>query len=225
MVWKTFSRWLSDTKREGKKTREIEAPFTYMFTTSTLELQTCDSGWSCRLGHRRDRPCGHKAQAALVREVPLTWQVFDNSSQCYGKTDLMAQNRKLWDIFSKPRHIPLHWEFNKSYSCTRHSPIILNSALQWLYPPIPPNFIKLCACMTACVLSYVRLFATLRTVARQAPPSMGFSRQEYWSGSLYFPPRDIPDQGSKPGPLYLLHCRQILYHCCCCCWQVLILSN
>ena len=42
MVWKTFSRWLSDTKREGKKTREIEAPFTYMFTTSTLELQTCD---------------------------------------------------------------------------------------------------------------------------------------------------------------------------------------
>ena len=35
-------------------------------------------------------------------------------------------------------------------------------------------------------LSLVRLFATPRTVAYQAPPSMGFSRQEYWSG-LPFP--------------------------------------
>ena len=35
-------------------------------------------------------------------------------------------------------------------------------------------------------LSRVRLFATPRTVAHQAPPSMGFSRQEYWSG-LPFP--------------------------------------
>jgi len=32
------------------------------------------------------------------------------------------------------------------------------------------------------LLSHVRLFATPRTVAYQAPPSMGFSRQEYWSG-------------------------------------------
>ena len=35
-------------------------------------------------------------------------------------------------------------------------------------------------------LSHVRLFATPWTVAHQAPPSMGFSRQEYWSG-LPFP--------------------------------------
>ena len=34
-------------------------------------------------------------------------------------------------------------------------------------------------------LSRVRLFATPRTVAYQAPPSMGFSRQEYWSGSPF----------------------------------------
>ena len=33
-----------------------------------------------------------------------------------------------------------------------------------------------------CLLSCVRLFATLRTVDRQAPLSMGLSRQEYWSG-------------------------------------------
>ena len=38
-------------------------------------------------------------------------------------------------------------------------------------------------------LSCVRLFVTLWTVAHQAPPSMGFSRQEYWSGVLFPSPR------------------------------------
>ena len=47
-------------------------------------------------------------------------------------------------------------------------------------------------------LSHVRLFATPRTVAYQAPPSMGFSRQEYWSG-LWFPsPGDHLDSGIEP---------------------------
>ena len=42
-------------------------------------------------------------------------------------------------------------------------------------------------------------FATPRTVACQAPLSMGFPRQEYW-GELPFPPlRDIPNPGFKPG--------------------------
>ena len=46
-------------------------------------------------------------------------------------------------------------------------------------------------------LSHVRLFATLWTVARQAPLSMGFSRQEDWSGSPRSPPGDLPDPGIK----------------------------
>ena len=41
--------------------------------------------------------------------------------------------------------------------------------------------------------SHVRLFVTLWTVARQAPLSMGFSRQEYWSGLPFSPPGDLPD--------------------------------
>ena len=36
------------------------------------------------------------------------------------------------------------------------------------------------------------------TVARQAPLSMGFSRQEYWSGLLFPPPGDLPDPGIEP---------------------------
>ena len=36
------------------------------------------------------------------------------------------------------------------------------------------------------------------TVAHQAPLSMGFSRQEYWSGLPFPPPRDIPDSRIEP---------------------------
>ena len=37
------------------------------------------------------------------------------------------------------------------------------------------------------------------TVACQAPPSMGFSRQEYWSGLPFPPAGDLPDPGTEPG--------------------------
>ena len=47
-------------------------------------------------------------------------------------------------------------------------------------------------------LSRVRLFATPRTVAYQAPPSRGFSRQEYWSGLPFPSPEDLPDPGIEP---------------------------
>ena len=46
--------------------------------------------------------------------------------------------------------------------------------------------------------SFIQLFATLCTVARQAPLSMGFSRQEYWSGLPCPPPGDLPDSGIEP---------------------------
>ena len=52
------------------------------------------------------------------------------------------------------------------------------------------------------------LFVTPRTLAHQ-PLSMGFSRQECWSGLPFPSPGELPDQGSNPS---LLHCRQILYH-------------
>ena len=46
--------------------------------------------------------------------------------------------------------------------------------------------------------SHVQLFATLWAVARQAPLSTGFSRQEYGSGLLCSAPEDLPDPGIKP---------------------------
>ena len=47
-------------------------------------------------------------------------------------------------------------------------------------------------------LSRVRLFVTPWTVAHQAPPSMGFSRQEYWSGLSFPSPGGLPDPGIEP---------------------------
>ena len=48
------------------------------------------------------------------------------------------------------------------------------------------------------LLSRVRLSATPWTVAYQAPPSMGFSKQEYWSGLPFPSPGDFPDLGIEP---------------------------
>ena len=53
------------------------------------------------------------------------------------------------------------------------------------------------ACMHAKSLT-VRLCATLWTVASQAPLSVGFFRQEYWSGELFPSPGDLPNPGIEP---------------------------
>ena len=51
------------------------------------------------------------------------------------------------------------------------------------------------------MLSCVQLFATPWTVPCQVPPSMGFSRQEYWSGLPFPSPGDLPNPGIKPRSL------------------------
>ena len=56
------------------------------------------------------------------------------------------------------------------------------------------------ACMLRC-FSCVWLFATLWTVAHQASLSLGFTRQEYWSGLPFPTPGDLPDSGIKPTSL------------------------
>ena len=48
------------------------------------------------------------------------------------------------------------------------------------------------------VLSYVRLFATPWTVARQTLLSVGFSWQEYWSVVPFLPPEDFPNPETEP---------------------------
>ena len=56
-------------------------------------------------------------------------------------------------------------------------------------------------CIHAQSLSRLQLFATPWTIACQAPLSMGFSRQEYWSGLSFPSPGDHPDPGIEPASL------------------------
>ena len=69
---------------------------------------------------------------------------------------------------------------------------ILNTELLFQYPG------DACFCVCVCMLSCVQLFATPWTVAHQAPLSMEFFRQEYWSGLPFPSPGDLPDPGIEP---------------------------
>ena len=70
-----------------------------------------------------------------------------------------------------------------------------------LFPPSPFQALQLFLITHVCVLSsfsHVQFFVTLGTLASQAPLSMGFSRQEYWSGLSFPPPGDLPNPGIQP---------------------------
>ena len=69
---------------------------------------------------------------------------------------------------------------------------------------VPGIVLRTLDVLRVCMLShfsFIQLFATPWTVARQAPLSIEFSRQEYWGGLLFPPPADLPDAGIKPESL------------------------
>ena len=98
--------------------------------------------------------------------------------------------------------------FNNRYFCLR-SLKCSNAYLPPLLPPPPSTFQE--SLQLKCLdvdtevsievksLSHVRLFATPWTVVHHAPPSMGFSRQKYWSGLPFPSPEDLPDPGIEAG--------------------------
>ena len=87
-----------------------------------------------------------------------------------------------------------------------------NQSFHCIYISIyPPIYGSTYVCIT--LHSCVRLFTTPCAVACQVTLSMGFSRQEYWSGLPCPPPGNLLNPGLEPrSPAEgLLHCRQILY--------------
>ena len=72
--------------------------------------------------------------------------------------------------------------------CVVVTSILLINLIIWLFLDLPWSEEVKC---------HVRLFATLWTVAYQVPPSMGFFRQEYWSGVPVPSPWDLPNPGTE----------------------------
>ena len=87
--------------------------------------------------------------------------------------------RAVTSTASGPAVRPFRWAFGLLHSLTARR---------------PPS-----QCAPAQSPRRVQLFATPWTVARQAPPSLGFSRQEHWSGLPFPPPGDLANPGIKPG--------------------------
>ena len=119
--------------------------------------------------------------------MPSHWLRIDKGKdgQCDGKVDAkwqplrLSANDSLQQVLSKGE-----LNYNAIASQLDQSTFI---HLSW----------HLCVCMQSC-FSAVWLFEILRTVAGQAPLSMRFSRQEYWSGLPFPPPGHLTNRGIEP---------------------------
>ena len=92
---------------------------------------------------------------------------------------------------------PLSWA-SGHHMCPPQSSLWLVSPSLLTRTPVlkgPPHEFNLMTCLYVCTLSRVWLFVTPWTAACQAPLSMGFPRQEYWSGLPFPSPGDLPDPG------------------------------
>ena len=96
---------------------------------------------------------------------------------------------------------PVGSTFPGIYLCESYPVILLCSHKRW-----PTKFLLWCICLGLCVrvqlLSPIWLFASLWSIACQAPLSMEFPGQEFWSGLPFPPPGIFPTQGSNPRLLH-----------------------
>ena len=117
---------------------------------------------------------------------------------------------------------PKYWSFRFSISPSNEYSRLISFRMDWLdlfavqgalksllqhhsgivhFSKVSCICVCVCVCVCACVcchFSRLQLFATLWTIACQAPLPMGFSKQEYWSGLPGHPPGDLLDPGIKP---------------------------
>ena len=97
------------------------------------------------------------------------------------------------------------------------SPLFLLHCILWSNPaPLGRDDVqKVAKARSVLNLSHVQLFVTSWTIAQQAPLSMEFSRQEYWSGLPFPSPGDRPNPGTEPASV-----ATPAYHCTT--WEILI---
>ena len=152
----------------------------------------------------------------------------DYNRFCSGVPSVTPQSRsssKMLSLSSRTHSTDKSWVFRPRLCPFNSSPLVCSPSvrppvfLHWdsrkvLWHPRQETDHTLwqCLCFPVCVLSHVQLFVTPWIVECQAPLSMGFSMQEYWSGLPFPPPGGLPNSGWNPHLLCLLHCRRIPHH-------------
>ena len=141
------------------------------------------------LTHKKQCPFHHGEWNAKVRSQQITWS-----------------NRQLWPWSTKRSRAKANSVLSRE--CTGHSKHPLSTTQEvsphiditrWSSPKSDWLYSLQANLENVKSPSRVRLFASPWTVAHQAPPSVEFSRQEYWSGLLFPSPWDLPDSGIEPG--------------------------
>ena len=103
-----------------------------------------------------------------------------------------------WD-FVKTILFIWQYQFGVAGSALWHTSYLSSTAYKaWIMISLGVNLRGKCDSQSVKLLSRVRLFAVPKTVAYQAPSSMEFSRQEYWSGWPFPSPGDLPNLGIEP---------------------------
>ena len=140
----------------------------------------------------------------MVRNAPLWGKIDKVISPQSGI--VWRQNQKLIQAALFRSLSPNKWQRGICWKMTCYPLSALNSVLR-KHSSVPALPTVLCCAES---LSRVWFFSKLWTVARQAPLSMGFFRQEYCSGLPCPPPRALPNPGIKPrsprSPRQILHC-------------------
>ena len=149
--------------------------------------------WRVSTGRMCVHACSHTGPHWTAEPSPGHFTVVWNSS-------LLLSLSSAFCFFPGWKHC---WRF--LHMGGQHTVVGWGCVYMWMCMGI----VSTCMCIYACVhvsvyervcvsmLSHVRLFTTPQTVAHQAPLSVGFSRQEYWSGLPCPPPGDLPDPGIK----------------------------
>ena len=107
---------------------------------------------------------------------------------------------------NESKNLLYSWLINKS-CVVRNSMLIISHGLKYTFHLSIQNIHLSIQNMLSCV----QLFVTLWAVACQAPLSMGFPRQEYWSRVPLPTPGNSLIQGLNPPLLCVMHCRRIIY--------------
>ena len=112
----------------------------------------------------------------------LLWQRRNQNHTEIGKLELPCHSRDRWiEFYTLLWFLFCSCILNKSHNLSMRSLSFLDPKRKW-------------QCES---LGRVWLFVNPWTAARQAPLSVGFSRQKYWSGSTFPFPRDLPNQGNE----------------------------